>query len=182
MRFPATQHPGGLQRPTLGSDDSGSGASEQYLPPTRDLFLTHGNDNTVSATEPGRWRSGRKKGLLNPTGASVLALGLGQGRKSHLHGRQRAWRDTASSFGACSEAWCHKGSQQGWRGQAHGCEPQPTWRAWFAQEVLPAAEGWQMKQRECRSRPQEGSYRAHIVAWPERYRHCHREAGPGDWR
>lgn len=33
------------------------------------------NDNTVSATEPRRWRSGRKKGLLNPAGASVLDLG-----------------------------------------------------------------------------------------------------------
>lgn len=50
----------------------------------------------------------QEEGLLNPAlGASVLALGLGQGRKSHLHGRQRAWRDTAASrFGTWGQARC----------------------------------------------------------------------------
>lgn len=100
----------------------------------------------------------------------MLALGLGQGRKSHLHGRQRAWR---TQLPALAHAWKHgviREASKAGVAKPTDVNPQPTWCARFAQEVLPAAEGWQMKQRECRSRPQEGSYCAHVVAWPERYK------------
>lgn len=44
--------------------------------------------------------------------------------------------------------------------------PQPTWRAWFAQEVLPAAESWQMKQRECGHGHRKAV--SALTAWPGR--------------
>lgn len=187
----ATPSPASLAAPQAPSSHSAprgppathSGIRQQWtrgitaaLPPTCDLPPLNTWKTTILlvVTEPGRWRRGRKKGLLNPAGASVLALGLGQGRKSHLHGRQRAWRDTAASRfgtwgrpGACSEACCHKGRKHGGVAKAVGVNPQPTRCSWFAREMLPAAEGWQIKQRECRPRPQEGSYRAHTVACPE---------------
>lgn len=99
----------------------------------------------------------------------MLALGLGQGRKSHLHGRQRAWRDTASSFGACSEAWCHKGSQQGWHGQAHGCEPPAHMVRLVCSRGAASSRSLANEAERVQVTAQEGSHRAHTVAWPERY-------------